>query len=71
MVLQALVSFGFTLLGVGSALGRDPIAEKQWILGNMILVKIIKRKRIVAAVIIQTLSNQIVTRQSASQYIGT
>ncbi|XP_018565780.1 Fanconi anemia group I protein [Anoplophora glabripennis] len=69
LVLQALVGFGFTLLGVGSALGRDPIAEKQWTLGNIILLKIIKRKRQIAAVIIQSLCNHIVTRQAVSQYI--
>ncbi|KAJ8921771.1 hypothetical protein NQ315_008396 [Exocentrus adspersus] len=69
LVLQALVNFGFVLLGMGSALGRDPIAEKQWNLGDMILMKIIKRKRHIAGTIIKTLSNHIVTRQSVSQYI--
>ncbi|CAG9823300.1 unnamed protein product [Phaedon cochleariae] len=69
LVLSALVSFAFTLLGVGSALGRDIIAEKQWNLGNLILLKVIKRKRQIALTIIQTLSNHIVTRQSVSQYI--
>ncbi|KAJ8938554.1 hypothetical protein NQ314_011443 [Rhamnusium bicolor] len=69
LVLQALVNFGFVLLGVGSGLGRDPIAEKQWNLGNMILLKIIKRKRHIAQTVIQTLSNHIVTGQSVSQYI--
>ncbi|XP_074025799.1 LOW QUALITY PROTEIN: Fanconi anemia complementation group I [Leptinotarsa decemlineata] len=69
LVLSALVKFGFALLGVGSALGRDMIAEKQWNLGNMILLKIIKRKRLIALSILQTLSNHIVTRQTVSQYI--
>nr|CAI5817017.1 unnamed protein product [Callosobruchus analis] len=69
LILEALVNFGFVLLGVGSALGRDIIAEKQWNLGNMILLKIIKRKQHTAMTIIQTLCNNIVTRQSAMQYI--
>ncbi|KAJ8983001.1 hypothetical protein NQ317_014296 [Molorchus minor] len=68
-VIQGLVNFGFVLLAVGSSLGRDPIAEKQWNLGNIILLKIIKRKRHTALTIIQTLCNHIVTRQNVSQYI--
>ncbi|KAJ8961413.1 hypothetical protein NQ318_014659 [Aromia moschata] len=69
LVIQGLVNFGFVLLGIGSALGRDLIAEKQWSLGNMILLKIIKRKRNIASTVIQTLCNHIVTRQNVSQYI--
>ncbi|CAH2009829.1 unnamed protein product [Acanthoscelides obtectus] len=69
LMLQALVNFGFVLLGVGAALGRDVLAEKQWHLGNMILLKIIKRKQHTAMTIIQTLCNNIITRQSATQYI--
>ncbi|XP_072384850.1 Fanconi anemia group I protein homolog [Diabrotica undecimpunctata] len=69
LVLSGLVNFAFVLLEVGSALGRDVIAEKQWSLGNTILLKIIKRKRLIALTILQTLGNHIVTRQSVSQYI--
>jgi Fanconi anemia group I protein len=69
LILQGLVNFAFVLLGVGSALGRDLIAEKQWHLGTMILLKIIKRKRHTAPIIIEQLSNRIVTEHSVSQYI--
>ncbi|XP_056642069.1 Fanconi anemia group I protein isoform X1 [Diorhabda sublineata] len=69
LVISGLVNFAFVLLEVGSALGRDVIAEKQWNLGNMILLKIIKRKSSIASNIIKTLGNHIVSRQSVSQYI--
>ncbi|EEZ98882.2 Fanconi anemia group I protein homolog-like Protein [Tribolium castaneum] len=69
LVLQGLINFAFVLLGVGSALGRDPIAEKQWQLGSIILIKIIKRKRHTASIIVETLCNKIVTEQSVTQYI--
>ncbi|KAG5900127.1 hypothetical protein JTB14_012800 [Gonioctena quinquepunctata] len=69
LVLSALVKFAFALLGMGAGLGRDIIAEKQWNLGSMILLKIIKRKRLIAHTILQTLSNHIVTRPNVSQYI--
>lgn len=70
LTLRALVNFAFVLLGIGSALGRDIMAEKQWTLGNMILLKIIKRKRHIAPNIIETLSNHIVTGHNVTQYIG-
>ncbi|XP_060518299.1 Fanconi anemia group I protein isoform X2 [Cylas formicarius] len=69
LVLQPMVNFGFALLSVGSALGRDIIAEKQWSLGTMILLKIIKYKRHVAPVILKTFTNNIFSRQNAIQYI--
>ncbi|CAH1104215.1 unnamed protein product [Psylliodes chrysocephalus] len=69
LVLSGLVNFAFVLLGVGAGLGRDIIAEKQWTLGNTILLKIIKRKRQIALTILNTLSNHIVARQAVSQYI--
>uniref|UniRef100_A0A6P7FIB2 Fanconi anemia group I protein homolog n=1 Tax=Diabrotica virgifera virgifera TaxID=50390 RepID=A0A6P7FIB2_DIAVI len=69
LVLSGLVNFAFVLLEVGSALGRDVIAEKQWSLGNTILLKIIKRKRLIALTILQKLGDHIVTRQSVTQYI--
>lgn len=69
-LLEALVNFGFTLLSVSFALGRDAIVEKQWILGTMILLKIIKKRRNVASIVLKTFCNHILTRNSATQYIG-
>ncbi|RZC32682.1 FANCI HD2 domain containing protein [Asbolus verrucosus] len=69
LVLQGLVNFAFTLLGVGSPLGRDLVAEKQWHLGSMILFKIIKRKRHTAPVVIEQLSNRIISGHTVTQYI--
>ncbi|KAL1497009.1 hypothetical protein ABEB36_008041 [Hypothenemus hampei] len=68
-LLEAFVNFAFNLLSIGSALGRDPMAEKQWTLGTIILLKIIKKKRSVSAVVLKTFCNHILTRQSATQYI--
>lgn len=70
LVVEGLVNFSFTLLGIGSALGRDPIAEKQWKLGIKILLKLVKRRRQIAPSVLQTLSNRIVTGQNVSQYLG-
>ncbi|XP_066260512.1 Fanconi anemia group I protein homolog [Euwallacea similis] len=69
VLLEAFANFGFALLNVGSALGRDVIAEQQWNLGTMILLKIIKKKLNVVPVILKTFCNHILTRQSARQYI--
>ncbi|CAH0559213.1 unnamed protein product [Brassicogethes aeneus] len=69
LTLQAMVNFAFVLLRIGSGLGRDAMAERQWIIGNMILLKIIKRKRNIAPNIIQMLSNNIVTGHNVTQYI--
>lgn len=70
LVVQGLVNLAYVLLGVGSALGRDPIAEKQWKLGQLILLKIIKRKRQIAPDVIQRITNHIFTGQSVNQYTG-
>lgn len=69
-MVEGLVNFSFTLLGIGSALGRDPIAEKQWKLGIKILLKLIKRRRQIAPVVLQNLNNRILTGQNVGQYIG-
>ncbi|CAG9854126.1 unnamed protein product [Phyllotreta striolata] len=69
LALSGLINFAFVLLGVGSALGQDVVAEKQWSLGIAILLKIVKRKRKIASTIIQTLSMNIVSKQNVSQYI--
>lgn len=70
LVLNGLVNLAFVLLGVGSQLGRDSIAEHQWQLGTMILFKIIKRKRHSASFIIEQLTSKILTNQSVYQYVG-
>lgn len=70
LVVEGLVNFSFALLGIGSALGRDSIAEKQWKLGIKILLKLVKRRRQIAPVILKTLENRIVTGQNVNQYIG-
>lgn len=70
LVIQGLVRFAFILFGVGSALGRDIIAEKQWKLGSFILLKLVKRKRQIAPDVIQTLNDRIITGQSVNQYTG-
>lgn len=69
-VVQGLVNFGFVLLGVGSQLGRDLIAEKQWQLGSIILFKVLKIKRNTTSIIMENLSNRILTEQTVTQYIG-
>lgn len=70
LVVEGLVNFSFALLGIGSALGRDPIAEKQWKMGMKVLLKLIKRKREIAAIALKTLNNRILTEQNIGQYIG-
>lgn len=70
LVVEGLVNFSFALLGIGSALGRDPIAEKQWKMGMKVLLKLIKRKRQIAAIALKTLNNRILTEQNVGQYIG-
>lgn len=70
LVVEGLVNFSFALLGTGSALGRDPIAEKQWKLGIKVLLKLIKRKREIASVVLKTLNNRILTEKNVGQYIG-
>lgn len=70
LVIEGLVKFAYVLLGVGSALGRDIIAEKQWKLGSQILLKLVKRKRQIAPDVIQTLGNCILTGQNVGQYTG-
>lgn len=67
-MLEGLATLSFTLLGIGSPLGRDPIAEKQWKLGTKILLKLLKRKRQIAPIILQTLTNRILTGHSVNQY---
>lgn len=69
-MVEGLVDLSFTLLGIGSALGRDPIAEKQWKLGTKILLKLVKRRRQIAPVVLQNLNNRIITGQNMNQYIG-
>lgn len=64
------MKFAFILLGVGSALGRDLIAEKQWKLGSFILLKLVKRKRQITPEVIQTLNDRIITGQTVNQYTG-
>ncbi|XP_050310128.1 Fanconi anemia group I protein [Anthonomus grandis grandis] len=68
-LLEAFANFGFALLSVGSALGRDPIAEKQWNLGTLILLKIIKKRINIASIVLKMFCNHILTRHSAPQYI--
>lgn len=72
LVIQGLVILANTLLGVGSVLGRDGdlIAIRQWEIGKMIIIKVIKKKRRIAPVVITSLSNRIVTGQNVYQYIG-
>lgn len=67
--MKGLVSLGFVLLGVGSQLGRDIIAEKQWELGINIFVELIKKKRHIASTVIQTICNHILTDSNPMQYI--
>ncbi|KAH1013955.1 hypothetical protein HUJ04_002869 [Dendroctonus ponderosae] len=68
-ILESIANLGFALLSVGSALGRDVIAEKQWTLGTMIILKVMKKKRSIAPIILNTFASHILTRQSATQYI--
>lgn len=70
LVIEGLVNLAFIFLGVGSALGRDLVAEKQWKLGSKLLLKLVKRKRQIVPTVIQTLNNRILTGQSVSQYTG-
>lgn len=69
-VVEGLMNFSFALLGIGSALGRDPIAEKQWKLGIKLLLKLMKRRSHIASVVLKTLNNNILTEQNVGQYIG-
>ncbi|CAG9761584.1 unnamed protein product [Ceutorhynchus assimilis] len=68
-LLEAFVNFGFALLNIGAGLGRDVIAEKQWTLGTMIILKIIKRKRIAVEIVLKNFCKQILNRNSATQHI--
>lgn len=68
-VLQGLLNLGFLLLGVGSALGRDEIAEQQWQLGNFILFKMVKIKKHLAQTVFQILANKIISSHN-TQYLG-
>ncbi|KAF7283340.1 hypothetical protein GWI33_000852 [Rhynchophorus ferrugineus] len=68
-LLETIVNFGFALLNVGSGLGRDTIAEKQWMLGTKIIVKIVLNRKHVFVNILKTFCINIITRTSASQYV--
>uniref|UniRef100_A0A1Y1K0T8 Fanconi anemia group I protein n=1 Tax=Photinus pyralis TaxID=7054 RepID=A0A1Y1K0T8_PHOPY len=71
LVVQGLVQLAYTLLAVGQMLGRDGdlACERQWRMGKMILLKVIKKKRQTASSIITALINHIVTGRSVTQYI--
>lgn len=69
-VLQGLVGISFNLMSVGAALGRDEIAEKQWYLGRMVLLKLIRMKRHTAPSIVQMLCNKVTLGQNATSHIS-
>lgn len=57
-------------LGVKPGIGQKHIAERHGQIGNIILLKLVKRKRFASNAIIQELSNHIVTGHNAPQHIG-
>lgn len=70
LVIEGAINLAYALLGVGSALGRDPIAEKQWQLGSHIIVRILKRRSRIASCILNVLNNRICTDNNSTQYAG-
>ncbi|KAL3277410.1 hypothetical protein HHI36_012759 [Cryptolaemus montrouzieri] len=71
-VLQGMVNFAFVLLNIKSGLPLifiDPIAEKEWNLGILILLKIVRHKRNKGGVIVKELINNVLTDQNVTQYI--
>ncbi|KAK5650021.1 hypothetical protein RI129_001050 [Pyrocoelia pectoralis] len=71
LVVQGLVQLAYTLLSVGQMLGRDGdlVCERQWQLGKLIILKIIKKKRQTASCIINSLINYIITGRNVIQCI--
>ncbi|KAF5299517.1 hypothetical protein FQR65_LT01100 [Abscondita terminalis] len=71
LVVQGLVQLAYVLLSVGPMLGRegDLVCERQWELGKMILLKVIKKKRQIASSILSSLNNYIVTGHNVAHYI--
>ncbi|KAK4882809.1 hypothetical protein RN001_006128 [Aquatica leii] len=71
LVVQGLVQLAYILLGISPMLGRegDLLCERQWELGKMILLKVIKTNRKIAPCIITSLNNHIITGQNVLQYI--
>ncbi|KAF5276046.1 hypothetical protein FQA39_LY00842 [Lamprigera yunnana] len=70
-VVEGLVELAYILLRVAPSLSRDSylICERQWHLGKMILIKVLKKRRQIASCIISELSNHIVSEQNVYHYI--
>ncbi|KAK9874973.1 hypothetical protein WA026_005789 [Henosepilachna vigintioctopunctata] len=72
IVLQGLINFAFVVLSIKNRLPgiyTDPIVEKQWNLGMLIIIKVCRHKRHKAGIILQEVINNILTDQNVTQYI--
>lgn len=70
LAIQGAIYLAYGLLEVGAALGRDPIAEKQWELGTYIVVKVLQRKSRITSWVLNELNKRIIKSNNSTQYAG-